>query len=197
MKRDLTSLKKGVSLLFFCVLLLCTNPVFAQDSTGSGQAKITLSFAEKDSVKQVTAKLTNGDTVVKGIDIHFYAKKSFGLLPLEGDNKTTDENGEAGVDFPTDLPGDASGIVTVIARVEDDDKLGNVEAVKTINWGVPAKVESTEPARALWSSGNNAPWPLTITVTSLVAVVWGIIFYMLYQLIAIKKEGRYKIEKDT
>ncbi len=159
MKRDLTGFKKGVSLLFFFVLLIYTKTLFAQDSAESGQAKIVISFAEKDSVKQVTAKLTNGDTVVKGIDIHFYAKKSFGLLPLEGDNITTDENGEAGVDFPTDLPGDASGNVTVIARVEDDDKLGNVEAMKTINWGVPAKVESAVPARALWSSGNNAPWP--------------------------------------
>jgi hypothetical protein len=197
MKRDLTGLKKSISLLFLSVLLLCTKSLFAQDSTGSGQAKIIISFAEKDSVKQVTAKLTNGDTVVKGIDIHFYVKKSFGLLPLEGTSTTTDENGEASVDFPTDLPGDVSGNVVVVARVEDDDKLGNVEATKPINWGVPAKVESTVPARALWSSGNNAPWPLTITVISIVAVVWGIIFYMLYQLVSIKKEGRYKIEKDT
>jgi len=194
MKRDLTSLKKGISLLFLSVLILCTKSLFAQDSTESGQAKITISFGEKDSVRQVAAKLTNADTAVKDIDIHFYVKKSFGLLPLEGDNATTDENGEASVDFPTDLPGDASGNVIVIAKVEDDEKLGNVEAMKTINWGVPAKAEQSKPARALWSSGNNAPWPLTITVTSLVILVWGIIFYILYQLVAIKKEGKYEIE---
>jgi hypothetical protein len=92
--------------------------------------------------EQVTANLTNAGTAVKDIDIHFYVKKSFGLLPLEGDFTTTDENGEASVDFPTDLPGDVSGNVIVIARVEDDEKLGNVEAMKTVNWGIPVKAES-------------------------------------------------------
>ena len=56
------------------------------------------------------------------------------------------------------------------------------------------KRQNPGAARSLTSSGNNAPWPLTITVTSLVVIVWGIIFYILYQLILIKKEGKYKIE---
>jgi hypothetical protein len=162
----------------------------AQDSTASGEAKIDISFSEQDSLKKVTAKLTNAGAAVTGIDIHFYAKKSFGLLPLEGDNITTDDNGEATIDFPADLPGDASGNVVVMARVEDDENLGTVETAKTINWGVPSKPEHMQ-ARALWTSGNNAPWPLTITVTSIVVIVWGIIFYMFYQLVRIKKAGKY------
>ena len=185
---------KSLRILLTACLLLFMQQLFAQDSTGSGSAKISLSFSEKDSVREVTANLTNAGTAVKDIDIHFYVKKSFGLLPLEGDFTTTDENGEASVDFPTDLPGDVSGNVIVIARVEDDEKLGNVEAMKTVNWGIPVKAESGVAVRSLSSSGDNAPWPLTITVTSLVVIVWGIIFYILYQLILIKKEGKYKIE---
>jgi hypothetical protein len=192
MKHNLVNIKKLISLIFSCIVSLCTQYVFAQDSTAKGEAKIVISFSEKDSTKQVTAKLTHADTAVKGIDIHFYAKKSFGLLPLAGDNTTTDENGEAGIDFPTDLPGDASGNVIVIARVEDDDNLGTVEATKTINWGVPVNTEQHEQTRALWSSGNNAPWPLTITITSVVVIVWGIIFYMFFQLVAIKRAGKYE-----
>ena len=185
---------KSLRIILTACLLLFMQQLFAQDSTGSGSAKISLSFSEKDSVREVTANLTNAGTAVKDIDIHFYVKKSFGLLPLEGDFTTTDENGEASVDFPTDLPGDVSGNVIVIARVEDDEKLGNVEAMKTVNWGIPVKAESGVAVRSLSSSGDNAPWPLTITVTSLVVIVWGIIFYILYQLILIKKEGKYKIE---
>jgi hypothetical protein len=168
--------------------------LFAQDSTGSGSAKISLSFSEKDSVRQVIANLTNAGTAVKDIDIHFYVKKSFGLLPLEGDFTTTDENGEASVDFPTDLPGDLSGNVIVIAKVEDDEKLGNLETMKTVNWGIPVKAEPKVAVRSLTSSGDNAPWPLAITVTSLIVIVWGIIFYILYQLILIKKAGKYEVE---
>ena len=191
MESDLSNIKLLRIILTSC-LLFFIQQLFAQDSTSGGSAKISLSFPEKDSVRQVTANLTNAGTAVKDIDIHFYVKKSFGLLPLEGDFTTTDENGEASVDFPTDLPGDVSGNVIVIARVEDDEKLGNVEAMKTVNWGIPVKAESGVAVRSLSSSGDNAPCPLTITVTSLVVIVWGIIFYILYQLILIKKEGKYK-----
>ena len=193
MESDLSNIKLLRIILTSC-LLFFMQQLFAQDSTSGGSAKISLSFSEKDSVRQVTANLTNAGTAVKDIDIHFYVKKSFGLLPLEGDFTTTDENGEASVDFPTDLPGDVSGNVIVIARVEDDEKLGNLETMKTVNWGIPVKAESGVAVRSLSSSGDNAPWPLTITVTSLVVIVWGIIFYILYQLILIKKEGKYKIE---
>ena len=117
--------------------------------------------------------------------------RSFGLLPIEGDNLTTDENGEATVDFPNDIPGDKSGNVTVIARVEDNDELGNFETKKNIQWGIPVNQQQTAQPRALWSSGNNAPWPLVITVTSMVVIVWGIIFYIIFQLVAIKRAGRY------
>src|SRR4249920_2082864 len=185
---------KLLRIILTACLLLFIQQLFAQDSSSTGSAEIAISFSEKDSVRQVIANLTDADTAVKDIDIHFYVKKSFGLLPLEGDFTTTDENGEASVDFPTDLPGDVSGNVIVIAKVEDDEKLGNVEATKTINWGIPVKAESGVAVRSLTSSGDNAPWPLTITVTSLVVVVWGIIFYILYQLILINKEGKYEIK---
>jgi len=190
MRNEIFNINKFISLLCICILLLCAQYLRAQDSTASGEAKIDISFSEQDSLKKITAKLTHAGTAVKGIDIHFYAKKSFGLLPLEGENVTTDDNGESTIDFPTDLPGDASGNVVVIAKVEDDENLGTVEAAQTINWGVPAKPEPMQ-TRALWTSGNNAPWPLTITVTSIVVIVWGIIFYMFYQLVVIKKAGKY------
>lgn len=173
--------------------------LFAQDSSSTVNAKITISFDVGDGVKQVKAVITKpgahgNDEAIKGVEVHFYIKKSFGLLPLEGDFTTTDDNGEASVEFPIDIPGDKSGNVTVIAKVEDDENLGNVEAMKAINWGVPVKAEHLEPTRALWSSGNNAPWPLAITVTGIVVVVWGVIFYIIYQLIAIKKAGKYESE---
>ena len=87
--------------------------------------------------------------------MHVYVKKSFGLLPIEGDNLTTDENGEATVNFPADLPGDASGNVTVIAKVEDNDELGNLETAKSVKWGSPVSNMQTLDIRTLWASGKN------------------------------------------
>ena len=190
---------KIISFTFFCFLLYMQNTI-AQDSSSTGDAKIALSFAEQDSLREITATITQPDaegkdTAVNGVDVHFYVKKSFGLLPLEGDMTTTDENGQATADLPGDMPGDASGNVTVIARTEDDEKVGNVEITKTLKWGIPVKtVESAQP-RALWASANNAPWPLVIFVTGMVAAVWGVIFYIFYQLAVIKREGKYESKR--
>ena len=177
--------------------LLCIQHAFAQDSSNVGIAKLTVSFLGKDSTRQVMATITKPDgtgkdTAVKGVEVHFYIYRSFGLLPIEGDNTTTDENGEATADFPSDIPGDKSGIVTVIARVEDDEQLGNIETKKNIQWGIPVNKQQTAQPRALWSSANNAPWLLVITVTAMVGVVWGIIVYIIFQLVAIKRAGRYE-----
>jgi hypothetical protein len=188
-KFDSHRIKIFVLGLFITELLVVSN-IFAQDSSESQSAKIVISIFEKDSSRQVIAHLTSADTAVKGIDIHFYIKKSFGLLPIEGDNTTTDENGEATVDFPADIPGDVSGNLTVIARVEEDENLGSIEAAKKVKWGVPMKTEQPIKIRALWSSGNNAPWALVIVVTALVAGVWSVIVYIFYQLVIIKRAGK-------
>src|SRR4051812_4033586 len=111
MRNAITNIKTFLFFIFSVVVLLNAQQLFAQDSSSSGQAKIAISFSEKDSSNSVIAKLTNADTVVTGVDIHFYIKKSFGLLPIEGDFTTTNEVGEASVEFPTDIPGDTSGNV--------------------------------------------------------------------------------------
>lgn len=178
----------AIIFILSCTWLFFFKPAAAQDSAGN--AKITIGFGVKDSIKEVTAVLTQADTAVKGTEIHFYVKKSFGLLPLQGDFTTTDEHGQASVDFPNDLPGDASGNVTVLARVEDDDNLGNVATSGTVKWGVPLVTAPNVPQRALWSSANNAPWPLVFFISGMVALVWGIIVYILYQLVVIKRLGK-------
>jgi len=183
------------------IIAVCFLPfmqqVAAQDSSGSESAKMTLTLVDQDSVKQVMAKITNADTAVSGVEVHFFVKKSFGLLPLEGDFTTTDDSGEASVDFPKDLPGDLSGNVVIMAKVEENETVGTLESMKTINWGVPIKAEPEKVARSLSSSRENAPWPLAITVTSVVVIVWGIIFYIIYQLFQVFKAGRSKIDMST
>ncbi len=179
--------------LLACQLLFVQN-LFAQDSTVEAKAAIKISCLKGDSLNQVKAtvtKLDSAGTVIpaKDVEVHVYVKKSFGLLPIEGDNLTTDENGEATVDFPADLPGDASGNVTVIAKVEDNDELGNLETAKSVKWGIPVSNVQTLDIRTLSASGRYAPWPLVIIVTGLVGIVWGVIIYIFYQLIVIKKSG--------
>jgi hypothetical protein len=130
------------------------------------------------------------------VEMNVYAKKSYGLLPL-GDPQTTDENGEISVEFPNDLPGDAQGVITVVARFEENEELGTMETSKPVKWGVPVQVQGDFNQRALWASGGNAPLPLVIAVTCMVAGVWAVIIYIIVLLFQIKKSGTYETQKQN
>lgn len=168
-------------------LILPVRNLFGQEGI---KANLKLECTGKDSNKMVKATLTSSDTAVKEVDIHFYVRRSFSLLPLEGDNTTTDESGEASVIFPVDLPGDENGDVTIIARIEDNDELGEVNAEKTIRWGVPVKQENLKNKRALWAPAKSAPWSLVIFITGAILGVWGVIFYVIFKLFRIRKLGK-------
>jgi len=173
----------------------------AQDEPAAVQAAIKLSFDTEDSVKMVTATVTKTDAEGKTIpapevELTFYAKKSFGLLPI-GDAQTTDENGEAKVEFPRSLPGDRAGNVTVLAKFEDNEELGSMETMQTVKWGIPVQADEEINQRALWASGSNAPWPLVITVSAMVGGVWAVIIYILVLIFQIKKAASYEIKKQN
>jgi hypothetical protein len=201
MKFNSLKYMKVLTVTIVVLQLLYLQNLSAQDESNSTKAKIAISFAEEDSVRQVKAVITKTDSSgkenpIKGIEIKFCVKKSFGLLPLEGDNTTTDANGEASVEFPKDLPGDSLGNVTVIAKVEDNDAVGNIETAKTVKWGKPVLYVKLNQ-RALWASGKNAPVPLVIIVSGMVLGAWTVIMYILYQLIQIKKSGNYEIKNQS
>ena len=104
----------------------------------------------------------------------------------------TDEEGYLHFQFPNDIPGDEQGEVTLVARVSDHDEYGTLEAIKTIDWGVPLEVGSGEQERALWASRSNAPLYLIILVNALILGIWGVIAYVIYQLVRIKNLGERK-----
>jgi hypothetical protein len=182
-------MKKYFLKIVAAVLLLASVNVFGQD------AKIKLSFSDKDSVRTVKAVLTKADedgiqTPVKGVDVKVYVQRAFSLLPVEGDNLKTNESGEANVEFPKDIPGDADGKLTVVAKVEDNDEVGELEAKEIMKWGTVLKPDESFSRRALWQTASNAPLPLVIFVTSMVVLVWGIIFYIVTLLFKVNKLGK-------
>lgn len=199
MKSCFSKYKIIITAIFVVGQFLFFGNLYGQDETA--KAGIALSFYEKDSVKQInvlvkTVDSSGKETPAKEVETHIYIKKSFGLLPLEGDNLTTDESGMASVDFPVDIPGDSLGNVIVVAKVEDNDELGNLEDIKTVKWGIPKFNEYVFRRRALWATGANAPIPLVITVTSMVIGVWGVIFYIVKQLFKIKQSEIYEIKNQ-
>ena len=65
----------------------------------------------------------------------------FSLLPIG--ELTLDEAGTASIEFPSDLPGDKDGNITIIARFEENPTFGNVEKSETHEMGFTYRLFST------------------------------------------------------
>jgi hypothetical protein len=190
MKNILRSYSYMLTVSLSVILWSYASDAFAGDNKSPDNAGIKIEFNKEDSIRHVTATVFTIDSAgnekpVPEADVTLFAKKSFGMLPL-GDAQSTDKNGEVTIDFPTDLPGDSLGNIVVVAKVEDNEKVGTLEEMRTVSWGVPRFADRVFHQRALWASGANAPLPLVITVCSMVAGVWSVILYIVIQLFKIK-----------
>lgn len=166
-----------------------------KSSSGSTEIKnvqMEISFSQKEDEKLIIVDVleisANGYlTPVDGVDIVFYVPRTFTLLKI-GEGTLTD--GKAATEFPTTLPGDSLGYLTVVAKIEENDDYGNAETKASINWGKPL------PPMQITHRGlgdTNAPLWMVYTLIVLLSTVWFHYLYAIYTIFRIKKEGN-KIE---
>jgi hypothetical protein len=111
-------------------------------------------------------------------------------LPIEN-GITTDENGVASVEFPMDLPGDSAGNLTVIARIEDHEVYGTVESKVNVKWGIPPSGGHDHWAnRSLSASRDKAPTYLIVASNLIIAIIWGTLIYIIFQVFRIRNARR-------
>ena len=164
--------------------------------------KLEMVLSEADSVKTISLSAftteNNKDVPVSGETVIVYVPRMFSLLPVG--EVSLDENGTGTLEFPSDLPGDADGNITIISKFEEHPDFGNVERRIVTKWGVPY-VNSTPVAhRALWT--KTPPWWMIITLSILLMGVWGHYLFAVISLIRIKRDSKkneklnYKSEKE-
>ena len=152
------------------------------------RARLEIVPVKEDSLYSVTVKLidigTGTEIPVPETALGVFVHRSFNPLKLgEG---TTDENGEASVQIPTNLPGDAKGNITLMARLDENEIYGNMEATVVQKWGIPVSDVIASQPRALWSS--HPPVWMLVTFILLMAIVWGHYIVIVYQLLRLRKE---------
>lgn len=175
-----------------CLVLSLPSMSMAQDQ----EATIKLDFIDQDSLKTITATVTSSSGPANEVEVKFFAKRLFGLLPLDK-GVTTDESGQASVNFPLDLPGDEQSNVVVIAKIEDNDIYANTESEQSVKWGVvPIHSDKIED-RSLWASRGNAPFYLIITSNLILLGVWGTLIYIIAQLFKIRKSSSKNKEESA
>lgn len=160
----------------------------AEEEVTIKRARLEIVPVKEDSLYSVSVKLidigTGNEIPVPETALGIFVHRSFNPLKLgEG---TTDENGEASVEIPNNLPGDAKGNITLMARLDENEIYGNMEATVVQKWGIPVSDVIANQPRALWSS--NPPIWMLVTFILLMAIVWGHYIVIVYQLLRLRKE---------
>ena len=167
----------------------------AKDSIEAGEeiiavkrARLEITPVKEDSLLTVKLRLidlsTGTETAVPETDLGVFVKRLFNPLKL-GEGKT-DQAGEATIEIPGNLPGDAKGNITLIGRLDENETYGNLEASVVQRWGVPVSDEVKELPRALWSS--HPPIWMLVTFIILVTAVWGHYIVIIFELFRLRKE---------
>ncbi|MBG0860528.1 MAG: hypothetical protein IQL11_13590 [Bacteroidales bacterium] len=168
--------------------------VAADISVVNMDLEITLS--KVDSIKKIELKASsqiNGKKVpVIGEVVIIYVTRMFSLLPVG--EITFDDNGTGTIDFPSDLPGDENGNITILAKIEENPTYGNIEKRVTERWGLPTSYTVPETHRALWT--KTPPMWMIITLSILLSGVWGHYIFAIISLILIRTDAKRKKVND-
>lgn len=152
------------------------------------RARLEITPAKEDSLLNVHVKLvdmgTGTESPVPETMLGIFVQRSFN--PLKIGEGTTDENGEATIEVPDKLPGDAKGNITLMVKLDENEIYGNLEASVIQQWGVPVSDLNQELPRALWSS--QPPLWMLITFIILMVTVWGHYIVIIYELFRLRKE---------
>jgi hypothetical protein len=160
----------------------------AEEVIAFKRARLEITPVKEDSLLTVQVKLvevgTGAEIPIPEAAVGIFVKRLF--LPLKVGEGTTDENGEASVEFPANLPGDAKGNLTLIAKLDENETYGNLEASVVQQWGTSVSNKIEDQPRALWSS--NPPMWMLITFIILMVAVWGHYIVIIYELFRLRKE---------
>ncbi len=184
--------KSSPSHLFFAVAGKSNRFDEATAETSIAKSRIVLDTAA-DKIIMATFSEFKGNEwgPVKGVEIKLGIKRlGADLLINEEQSYTTDSLGHVKGEFKrVELPGDVTGNIILVAKVEDNDQYGNLRFEKAVPWGTKAAPDYSFFHRALWASQFHSPVWLIVIAYGIIISVWGTIIYLLFLLIKIRKLG--------
>ena len=90
--------------------------VYGQDEMED--AIISISYSEDNDTKMIITKAVDQSGMpIEDLELYYYVKRTFSLLPIGDPFNSTDENGIIEVEFPNDIPGDTEGNVVIVVKI--------------------------------------------------------------------------------
>jgi len=170
--------------VFIPLIILGFNNAIIYGQESMEDAIVSLSFSEENDVKTITVNASDPSGLpIEDLELYFYVKRTFSLLPIGDAFNSTDENGVIEVEFPNDLPGDTEGNIIVVVKIFESDLYNDLSLESTKNWGLPTITDDPNvEKRSLWAAAANAPISLVVIVSSMIIAVWYIICYIIIKL---------------
>jgi hypothetical protein len=149
---------------------------------------LVLAANKQDSTQSLSLKLvdlsTGSEKPMVETDLAIYVKRM--INPLKIAEGKTDSSGEAEIEIPSKLPGDSKGNIELIARLDDNEDYGTLEASTVQTWGTKVSDTVSDLPRSLFST--HPPIWMLVTFIILVTVVWGHYIVIIYELFRLRKE---------
>lgn len=171
------------------------------------RSKLEIDSLNEDGTRSVRVKIFAYDNEewipAKDVEVKIGVERLGGNLKIGDDETyTTDSLGQVTGEFKLDsLPAiDAKGNVVLIAKVEDNDQFGNLSIDKTVPWGKYYYHVNTFGHRSLSAARFKAPLWLLFMAYSIVAGVWAVIIYLIFQILKIRSLGKnesIQTERET
>jgi len=168
------------------------------------KAKIVLDTINEEGARKVMAQvlaLENGEWIpAKDVEVKIGVRRLGGDMKIgEEESYTTDSLGQLTGEFKIDsLPAeDKKGNIVLVAKTEDNERFGNLSQEKTVPWGAYFERQTNFNQRSLWATRDKAPIWLLLMACSIIAAVWGVIIYLVFQLFKIKKLGKRSTANKT
>lgn len=149
---------------------------------------LDVEFDLVDSVKTVFVTATEMDnegnpSPVEGLILYVGVQRLYSILPI-GEIYDSEE-GVYSIEMPDNIPGDSTGNLQVVARIEDNEFYGSVNKREFVQWGIPVSFDLEPVPRRLWT--EEAPFWMIISVFVILLGAWFHFFYSIYKLSRIKK----------
>lgn len=175
--------------VFIFIGIMCLSNPMTYGQEAMEDAIVSISFSEEDNTKTIIAKASDQTGLpIEDLELYFFVKRTFSLLPIGDGFNATDENGILEIEFPNDLPGDTEGNVIIVTKIIESDLYNDLSLEVTKNWGLPVKLEDPKnEQRSLWAAAANAPISLIVIISTMIIAVWYIICYILFKLYKISR----------
>jgi len=158
-------------------------------------ASMEVKYLVEDSTNLIRVHCFTTDSAgqvapIEGLDLKVNVERLFGELSVSDGFDKTDADGRAEIIFPQNVNGAVGGALVVVVRVEDHEDYGNLVNLKEVSWGIPLINNVNAKERLLWAGKYKAPLPLVILINGVLGVVWGMILYIVINVVRIFRIGK-------